>query len=671
MQIFEFHFNPKIKDDYFFDSFVYEPENIYEKKLGNLYMAGDIKNALPQNQKLLENLAQTIKKSYYNLSLKSAGKSLAEGLKKSNEFLSEEVKKENVSWMGNLNFAILSIKDLDLAFTKTGDIKILLIRSGQIVDVGENLNLKEVEPHPLKVFFNIVSGKLAQNDIILVLTKEIFEFFHHNGLLDKIAQIEKVNKKSLGEAIPSRLFTKDSNFKTSGICFLAVLQESEDSKNLIQKPDKHKKEVLSHKKEIPPLNRLLSPLSKPSKIIRAGSHKLNLLKKSGQSPKSQERNKPPKKDSKIKLPGSFLAGSSIKIQSIKKKLILLSILIVLLTLGFLIFKEVGQRKERKAELPKLEEIEEKYNQAERYLIFKEEEKANSLLKEAWLEITTLIEEKESSEALSLKQSIEESLVNLNKIEKIEDPKLLIDLGLKETGFNPKNILLLNSDLYFYSPSSPNICKVNLETNEKVILKSGGDIKFADTSDNSAMFFSQPNTLFSLKDGNWHKTAIDSSGYNFSSFLAYASSLYFWDEGTKGIIKYPYLLNFKWESPQVWIKEKAPEEIEAKSMTSDGSIWVLDKNHSVHRFYKGAYQNSIAFNVFPSLENVTKIETKMNLPYLYFLEPINKRVIITDKNGRVVKQFQSDKFNKLKDLIISDDGRIIYLLNDEKVYKIEM
>ena len=38
MQIFEFHFNPKLKEDKVFDSFVYEPESSYEKKLGNLYI---------------------------------------------------------------------------------------------------------------------------------------------------------------------------------------------------------------------------------------------------------------------------------------------------------------------------------------------------------------------------------------------------------------------------------------------------------------------------------------------------------------------------------------------------------------------------------------------------------------------------------------------------------
>ena len=36
MQIFELHFNPRQKEEETFDSFVFQPENVYEKKLGSL-----------------------------------------------------------------------------------------------------------------------------------------------------------------------------------------------------------------------------------------------------------------------------------------------------------------------------------------------------------------------------------------------------------------------------------------------------------------------------------------------------------------------------------------------------------------------------------------------------------------------------------------------------------
>jgi len=65
----------------------------------------------------------------------------------------------------------------------------------------------------------------------------------------------------------------------------------------------------------------------------------------------------------------------------------------------------------------------------------------------------------------------------------------------------------------------------------------------------------------------------------------------------------------------------------------------------------------------------KIFTSATLPYLYLLEPVQKRIIILDKKGQIVKQFQSQKFDNLLDFAISENGKTIYLLNGLKVYKI--
>ena len=42
-----------------------------------------------------------------------------------------------------------------------------------------------------------------------------------------------------------------------------------------------------------------------------------------------------------------------------------------------------------------------------------------------------------------------------------------------------------------------------------------------------------------------------------------------------------------------------------------------------------------------------------------------------KDGEIIKQFQSPKFNNLKDFDISPTGKTIYLLNGSSVYKINL
>ena len=140
MQAFELYFNPRKMDDIFLTSFIYEPTNIYEQRLGNLYVVGELTQALPQNAHFLANLSLAIRKEYYSSGLKkSCEASLQEALKKGNEFLDQESKNGNVGWLGNLNFSVISFKDPVLNFAKAGDIKIFLVRANQLMDLSQNL----------------------------------------------------------------------------------------------------------------------------------------------------------------------------------------------------------------------------------------------------------------------------------------------------------------------------------------------------------------------------------------------------------------------------------------------------------------------------------------------------------------------------------------------------
>ena len=177
MQAFELYFNHKKRDDLFLTSFVYEPTNVYEQRLGNLYVVGELTQALPQNSHFLTNLSLAIKKEYYSSGLKkSCEASLQEALKKGNEFLDQESKNGNVGWLGNLNFSVISFKDPVLNFAKAGDIKIFLVRANQLMDLSQNLETGlpgGSHPDPLRVFNSMAGGKISGEDKIIILNKRI------------------------------------------------------------------------------------------------------------------------------------------------------------------------------------------------------------------------------------------------------------------------------------------------------------------------------------------------------------------------------------------------------------------------------------------------------------------------------------------------------------------
>jgi len=643
MQIFELHFNPKIKEGRFFDSFVYEPEHSSEKKLGSLYIVGELKNSLPSDNKFLDKLAQVIKKNYYRISYNSAEKALSEDLKTANHFLAEEVKKENVGWLGNLSFAVLSLKNFELNFTKTGDLKVLLIREGQISDIGKNLDLEDIEPYPLKVFFSVVSGKLTDNDIIIVLTKDVFNFFAQQNILNKIAGTKNLDKKKLKEILPANLFQKEGGAKISGVCLLAVIKKELKPKGTIifRKDEKfspkdfvwpiipffkktknkivnwikniYKPARKQKKKEIKKNSFLDNLKGLPEKIIKAISFKKE--KPIKEKKKEITKNKT-EKESGLKTVFFFnfrlIKAILGKIPSFKEKkgrIILILILIFILIAGFLIFKKTEENKENKIKIP-LEGIERKINLAEGFIILEDKEKASSLLKEAWLELMPLMEKESSfsSDINSLKETLEEKMKKINNLNFIENPEQVSNSNYQEL-FNPIVI---------------------------------------------------PENLIPSAD----------SEFNPDLSASYLSNLYFLDKKTCKVIKYSSLGKSSWSGPKLW-KEGDKHCQKPKSMAIDGSIWILNKDNSLTQYFKGDYQKTINLDFFPFPEDITKIKTTTESYYFYLLEPVNKRIIITDKAGNIIKQFQSDKFDNLKDIVVSKNEKTIWVLNNNDIYKIEI
>ena len=405
MQIFELHFNPKGKEDRFFDSFVYEPENVSEKNLGSLYMVGELTNALPQNSRFLNNLASVLKREYYRAPLKkSSEESFRDSLKKANEFLEEESRKGNVSWLGNLNFSILNFKNFVLNFTKVGNIKILLVRGKEISDIGENLELQDAGVYPTKIFGSTAAGKLAQNDKLIVLTEDVFSAVSQDeNFLKQLA--EASNEKELKEVLKTK---KQIFSEISGVCFLLVVSKDLESKPATTSLSLRRKRgwpEFSFRKIFFTPHHFLSSLFDFIFFMKSGA---------GFNPFSKFtlpsfRIRIPKiRIFKIRVPKIKIP--KIKFAVIRKKIILVFALVLILAIGLFIFG--GEReKELKSSQEKLEIAQSKMMMAENLLILEEKEKAQALFQEAWDTVSPLTEAGMPlrDEAISLQKSIEEHL----------------------------------------------------------------------------------------------------------------------------------------------------------------------------------------------------------------------------------------------------------------------
>lgn len=648
MQVFEFHFNPKAKENLFFDTFCYEPKNLYEKKLGNLYAVGYLKNALPQNSHLLENLAQIIKEKYY-ISSSSSEKSFKDSLKKANEYLKKISERGDVSWLSNLSFAAVSLQDLKMNFTKIGDLNIFLLRKGQVIDIDQKLKFDDLDPYSMKIFGNIVSGKLAENDVIALLTKDVFKIFLEGNLLHKIAEASAFNQKRIKEILNER---KEQLLKASGICLLIALTK-EESINEKETIKEEKEATFSFKKlsfKLPKISLKVPPLPKPEKLL-----------------------------SLIKLPKLKFKMKNGRLPLNKKVFLILALFFFLIS-GFFVF----QRKESKqleAYQKQLDQIENKINQGEALLAIsgtnsRSEKNANILLKSALDEISPLVNiiHNLPNEFAKKVSTVESNIINnlnkVNKLQIIENPELFIKFAPRE--FIPQNIISSGNNLYLYTPYSKNILKIDSDKKEEMIESSQKFDCAVALSNNSLLFFSKPNLLIPFKDNELKEPFLLSTPYDnfyFDEVASYLSNLYFLDKKIGKIVKYSYVQDLSWGPPQLWLNPQTKTTSNIKSMAVNGSVWLLTKDDSIEHYHSGNFQEAIKLDIFPEQKDFSKIYTSLSLPYLYIMEPIQKRIIITDKSGKIIKQIQSPKFDTLLDFSVSKYGKTIWLLNGLELYKV--
>jgi hypothetical protein len=184
----------------FCELFLYEPENIEESSLGNLYMVAELGTDQSSSQ-LIGLLSSLIKREYYCQPHRGPIESLEASLKKANQTLSELANQGNLEWLGQLHFICVAIcKEENIFLTQTGLAQALLYREETLASMTKKAVPPPDKPHPSKTFQSVISGKISPGDKLFFGTPSLFEIFNPQGFkqlfdLPKIEMIaDQINK---------------------------------------------------------------------------------------------------------------------------------------------------------------------------------------------------------------------------------------------------------------------------------------------------------------------------------------------------------------------------------------------------------------------------------------------------------------------------------------------
>jgi len=103
------------------------------------------------------------------------------------------------------------------------------------------------------------------------------------------------------------------------------------------------------------------------------------------------------------------------------------------------------------------------------------------------------------------------------------------------------------------------------------------------------------------------------------------------------------------------------------MFIDGHIYVQNNDGSVIKLLRGEVEDFKFEKVEPELKAPTKISGSIEEGYIYVLEPENKRLVVFDKKGQFVAQYQSPVFDALVDFSVDVENKNVYVLNSNKLF----
>jgi len=163
------------------DIFCYEPENIEQSPLGNLYIVCQlscVKDCLHLNNLL----ALLIKREYYSRPAKEAFKSFQAALKKANSHLNDLAKQGSLEWLGKTHFICAAIAGKNLFLAQAGEPLAVLWRQGKTANLSRKIIPENQKPDPRKFFSNVVCGKIEEEDKMILATPFINQLVSETGL---------------------------------------------------------------------------------------------------------------------------------------------------------------------------------------------------------------------------------------------------------------------------------------------------------------------------------------------------------------------------------------------------------------------------------------------------------------------------------------------------------
>lgn len=381
---------------------------------------------------------------------------------------------------------------------------------------------------------------------------------------------------------------------------------------------------------------------------------------------------PRRNKNKDKLISKRQEGPISVFRSPKKKNKIILILAVIILVGFIVSLIVTNKKrESSIENEKynkiLSEIKDKKMEYDLANIYKDENQAKEKLKEISDLINALPQKtkKQQEQYSTVLNSVTEILNKVRKMETITNPEIMMELNfntykiikqgnqLIALGANSSQI----SKIDINSKSQTNIGKDGLYTNINTFTKNGDYVIGLDIKD--LVKISPINSEITKEPITYHPNYKSSNDAEF-----YADNLYILDSQSNQIYKHVGN-NGKLDKGDTWIKD-ASSVSNSNCITIDTNIYIGNNDGSILKLYSGKKLPFELKDIDPKISKIDKIYTDKTIKEIYLLESQNRRIIIIDKDGNLLKQYYLPTLKQINGFAVDGASKKLYLNSENKI-----
>lgn len=352
--------------------------------------------------------------------------------------------------------------------------------------------------------------------------------------------------------------------------------------------------------------------------------------------------------------------------------------IILLVANLLLAGAKNKRMEAEKSIADLTMIiDQKQNQVEASLLYKNEAGAKNLLDEIDILLAQL-PRKENGYEEKYAPLFKKYYKHLEEIKHViaSDPEELFNFSSLSADAAPENIALANAKVYAADAKKKEIYLFDLgkKTSATIPADKGKTtaLKYPYPDKEGNLYYFAMNSVVRLDAGGGAiKTfEIEPAGAadKVSALTLFNNKLYLLHNDLGQIYTYRKEGD-KFIGGSSWIKEKTDLD-NAVSMDIDGAIYILKNDGQLSKFLRGGPDDFSLAAVEPALERPIKVTAKSESNYIYILEPANKRLVVFDKEGKFILQYRIENLSNLKDFTVDEAGEAIYFINNSSLYKIE-